>query len=147
VPHLLPDSDGPHEAEPVDEFAELREELEALREDFEQFRQQVQQDRDSMGRMLHALRAVFGGDLEAATPSSMGGVPQPPNAAAWQMWKDRLPGACPKVIDALLIQPMTATQLIAATRTSYATVQRAVTVLKSNALLDKDGERWRLKRL
>lgn len=72
---------------------------------------------------------------------------QPPDAAVWSMWKQRLPGACPKVIDALLIQPLTATQLIAATKTSYSTVQRALDVLRNNGLVEKNGERVSLKRL
>jgi DNA-binding transcriptional ArsR family regulator len=136
---------APLDAEPVNELTQLREDLESLREDFAKLQSSLERDRQSIGKMLHSLRAIFSGNGEM--PSGPVSPLQPPNDAAWEMWKRRLPGACPQVIDALLIQPLTATQLISATGTSYSTVQRALNVLKGNGLTEKDGTRIRLKRL
>lgn len=146
--HLLPDSSQPHEAEPVDDLAELRNELADLREDMEQLKQAYQSDRDVMGRMLHALRAVFGGNLEAAPAAApTSGIPQPPNEAAWRMWKERLPEPCGRIIDGLLIQPLTQTQMSRMARIHTSNISRYLQILRSNSLVEKDGDRWRLKRL
>lgn len=137
---------APIEAEHIDELGELRERVDSLEARVEELHAGLERDRQAVGKMLHSLRAIFsGGDVQSSTPSAS--PLQPPNDAAWQMWKQRLPGACPKVIDALLIQPLTATQLIAATGTSYSTVQRALTVLQNNGLTERDGTRIRLKRI
>lgn len=138
---------GPLHAVPVDEPDEmqlLRDELADLQERFDVLEKSYQADRDKLGNLLHTLRSIFGGD---GAPVAASTATAPPSEAAWRMWKERLPGACPKVIDALLIQPLTATQLIAATKTSHSTVQRAINVLENNALIEKDGARIRLKRL
>lgn len=138
---LLTDS-TPHLVEPSDEIATLRKELREVRERLDDLEEGLQQYRNRIGAMLHALS----GDAASSTVNSTSTL-QPPNDAAWEMWKRRLPGACPKVIDALLIQPLTATQLISATGTSFSTVHRALGVLKGNALIEKDGTKIRLKRL
>ncbi len=138
---LLVDSEH---VEPVDELASVHEGLGRLRREFEAFKKDHRDDWANLGKMLQSARVTFGGNVQAATAS---GAPQPPDESAWNMWKQRLPGACPKVIDALLIQPLTATQLIAATGTSYSTVQRAINVLEGNSLIEREGTRIRLKRL
>lgn len=141
-PHLLTDS---HEAQVVDECAELRKELKALRAEVKELREGFERDRNQVAAIFNGLRAALGGNAEAAATSNS--PLQPPNDAVWGMWKSRLPGACPKVIDALLIQPLTATQLISATGTSHSTIQRAINVLEGNSLIERDGARIRLKRL
>lgn len=141
-----PQLSGPIHAVPVDEVSELdtlRTELAELREEFESFRSGAESDRRDLFSLLQSGRVVFGG----AVPATESSASAPPSEAAWRMWKERLPGACPKVIDALLIQPLTATQLIAATKTSHSTIQRALSVLEANSLIEKDGQRIRLKRL
>lgn len=145
---LLADSPKTHEAEAVDELAELREEMDSLRADFEALRDGLERDRERLANLLHALRGIFGGEpVHASAATGNAATFAPPSREKWQMWKERLPGACPKVIDALLVQPLTATQLIAATNTSFSTVQRALGVLRNNGLTEKDGARIRLKRL
>lgn len=145
---MQPALSGPIHAVPVEEddpIITLREELDELRDEFDGLRKNYERDRAQWAAILSSLQAAFGGGPVTSVES--GGAPMPQSSAAWQMWRDRLPGACPKVIDALLIQPLTATQLIAATKTSYSTVNRALEVLRNNALLEKDGDRWKLKRL
>jgi DNA-binding transcriptional ArsR family regulator len=130
-----------------DELTELRAELDELRDRFDALKNSYENDRLTLLSILQSLRAVFDGGTVDGPAIASSSVKQPPSQAAWQMWKDRLPGACPKVIDALLIQPLTASQLIAAARTSHSSVTRALTVLRNNSLIEKDGDRIRLKKL
>jgi DNA polymerase I-like protein with 3'-5' exonuclease and polymerase domains len=136
---------------------ELRAQLAETQRELLKLRIPVKELRREIEPLFIKMQAVMGyieltgveseAPLASSTNHSGTSSLQPPDAAAWQMWKQRLPGACPKVIDALLIQPLTATQLIAATNTSYSTVQRALDVLKNNGLTEKNGDRVSLKRL
>jgi hypothetical protein len=130
--------------EPIDELTELREEVGELREQFESLQASYERDRAQWAGILHSLQAAFGG-----TPAqeSVGGAPQPQSSAAWQMWKERLPSGCGKIIDGLLIQPLTMSQMIRACSMAYGTIKNNMSILKNNSLVEKDGERWKLKRL
>lgn len=135
-----------HEPEQVDESVSLQAELDELRDDFEALRSNYERDRKVWAGILANLRAAFSG-AQVAAPESASGAPMPQSSAAWQMWKDRLPPACGKIIDALLIQPLTMTQMIRVCGLAYSTVKANVAILKNNTLLEKDGDRWKLKRL
>jgi hypothetical protein len=138
--------DGPLHAEPVDENAELREQLADLRERFDSLEESYQQDRDKIGSLLHSLRAVFGGGGEVASPSPSGSN-QPIPKAVYDAWKERLPPSCGRVIDALLVQPMGYNQLKSYCKASSSTIDAALSKLRANGLIEKDGNLNRLKRL
>ena len=143
-PHLLADSPTPHEAKPVDEFAVLREEIDELQAEVEEVRRGVQQ----VLAWMNGLRAAVNGTtMPNSAPADNQGAPMPPNDAAWQMWKNRLPPGCGKIIDALLIQPLTSTQMIRVCGMAHRTVNANIAILKGNTLVEKDGDRWKLKRL
>ena len=139
------------------EVDELKAKLAEAERQLLKLRVPVKYLREELEPLYTKLQAVMGhieltGVEADPTPTPMGGQPagsslQPPNAAAWKMWQDRLPGACSDVIDALLISPLTATQLMAAAKKSHSTIQRALEVLRSNALIEKNGDRVSLKRL
>jgi hypothetical protein len=142
---------GPIHAVPVDKLTDddlfaLRKEISDLRSELEDFKRDFELDRNKIGTLLHALRAVLNGNAEQV-PVSSTGTPMPQSIAAWQMWKDRLPPACVKVIDALLIQPLSQTQLIRAAGIAHSTVKASIAILKNNTLVEKDGGRWKLRRL
>lgn len=140
-------SNGPIEAVPVDELSDLRTEIADLREEFEQFRASVDRDRSVVGPILNGMRSLFNGGSVPSTSTPVGNAPQPHSTAAWQAWKEQLPASCGKVIDALLIQPLTRTQMIAICKMDYSTVKKAVQILERNALVEQDGKFVRLKRL
>lgn len=141
-----PQLSGPIHAEPVDELAELREELSDLRGRFDALETSYQSDRDKLGSLLHALRAVLGGNGDGA-PASSQSASMPPSREAWNAWKQQLPDSCGKVIDALLVQPLTRTQMKAICKLAYNTVTAAVRILERNGLVEADGDFIRLKRL
>jgi DNA-binding transcriptional ArsR family regulator len=134
----------------LNRIEELEAELKEVREKFEAERDTrltMLRNSPEVQKLYAMLLTLFHEAPNGAT--SVAGVEslQPQDEAKWRMWKDRLPGSADKVIDALLVSPLTATQLIAATKSSYSTVQRALDVLKSNGLTEKDGDRIRLKRI
>lgn len=129
---------------------DLEAELVSTREEYEAQRLErinAMRNMPEVRRLYSMLCLLFGHEDGQLHHVRQDEVNRPQAPDAWKLWKDRLPGATPKVIDALLVQPMTATQLIAATRTSYSTVQRALSVLRANSLTENDGERIKLRRL
>lgn len=139
--------DGPLHAEPVDELAELREEISGLRDEIETLRTEMRDERRHLSAILQSGRVVFGGQGAVGEAQSVSGAPTPPNRSAWEAWKQQLPGRCGKVIDALLVQPMTQTQLIGYCKMDRSTVSKTLTILTRNGLVEKDGNLNRLKRL
>lgn len=138
----------PEEVFEVNELEDLRAELAELREDFTKFRASIERDRNQLGQMLHGLRSVFsGGAAPASAMPADASAPQPHARDKWDAWKEQLPASCVKVIDALLIQPLTRTQMIAICKMDYSTVKKAVQILERNALVEQDGKFVRLKRL
>lgn len=146
---LLPDSSQPHETEPVDEIAELRNEIADLRENMEKFRATIARDREQLGAMLHGLRSIFSdGTAPASVQTPAPGVDyQPPSREKWGAWKQQLPSGCGRIIEALLIQPLTQTQMIQLCKMHRTTVSANMTILRRNSLIEQDGKFWRLKRL
>lgn len=143
---LLGDSQ-PHIVEPADEIAKLRKELRELRDEFEDFRDSLEEDRNRLGSMLHALRGVFSGGATEAVPSVAASPNQPIPSAVYEAWKARLTPACGKIIDALLIQPLSPTQMISICGIAHRTANSSIAILKNNSLIEKDGAKYRLKRL
>lgn len=144
---LLADSPKTHEAEPIDELAELREELDSLRADFDVLRDGLERDRNRFGKFILGVQTLLGGGNVGAAPSGTSSPLQPPNPAAWQAWKQQLPDSCGKVIDALMVQPLKASQMIALCKLAYPTITAALRILERNGLIEKDGRLIRLKRL
>lgn len=133
------------QVEPVNELEELREQLADLREEFTQFRVGIERDRNQIGSMLHALRAALNGDAAQSAQPNVASQPIP--EGAYRAWKERLPPACGRVIDALLIQPMSYAQLKNFCKMGASTLDGALAKLRANSLIDKDGSLNRLKRL
>lgn len=71
----------------------------------------------------------------------------PHDAVKWNAWKQRLSEPTGRIIDALLVQPLTATQIATQARIHSTNVSKYMAPLKNNGLLEQDGSRWRLKRL
>jgi hypothetical protein len=142
-----PQLSGPIHAEPVDESAELREQIAELREEIESLRTEMRDERRHLTAILQSGRVVFGGPGAVNEAQSASGAPAPPNRGAWDAWKQQLPGRCGKIIDALLVQPMTQTQLVGYCKMDRSTVSKMLTILSRNSLVDKDGNLNRLKRL
>jgi hypothetical protein len=105
--------------------------------------------RQNLQPLYDSLRALFG-EMEAAgaTSSPPSGNPsQPISPSAYDAWKATLPPSCGKMIDALLVQPLKATQLKTMCKLGSGTVSEGLTILKRNGLVDYDGTLYRLKRL
>jgi len=71
----------------------------------------------------------------------------PHDATKWNAWKQRLPEPTGRIIDALLIQPLTHTQIATQAQMHPNNVHKYIGPLKNNGLVEKNGNRWSLKRL
>jgi len=94
-----------------------------------------------------ALHGFFGDVQPIESTQQSAPTNQPHSPAAWTAWKQQLPPACGKVIDALMVQPLTSTQLKSMCKVSYETVRQALLTLGRNGLIEKDGDLNRLKRI
>lgn len=142
---LLADAVTAVPVDQVDDAVKLRADLDDLRDEFEEFKSSVERDRNKLGSMLHAIRAVFGG-ADGAAPTAGSSIPQPTPSAAYDAWKQRLPPSCGRVIDALLVQPMGYTQLKNFCKMGQSTLDQALAKLRANGLIEKDGTLNRLRR-
>lgn len=143
----------------------LRQRVEELEEQVEKYKADARKAMEDSARTSHslsflrkqleplhrALRGVFG-ELDAAgigveETRTPGGPLQPQSPSAWQAWKNQLPPSCGKIIDALLVQPLTSTQLKSMCKVSYETVRQSLLILSRNSLIEKEGDLNRLKRL
>lgn len=95
---------------------------------------------------LHrALQAIFD-EIGEEPGTEVASSNQPISADKYTAWKQRLPAACGRVIDALLVHPMSTTQLQSYCKAHYNTVHPALKILNSNGLVEKSGNVWSLKR-
>lgn len=134
------------EAEPMDESVELRQQVADLQSQVDELQREFDRDRTQLLMLLQGIRAVFnGGSPDVA--SAVDTAPQPTPSAAYDAWKQRLPPACGRVIDALLIQPMGYVQLKNFCKMGASTLDQALAKLRANQLIEKDGTLNRLKRL
>lgn len=142
---LLVDSPQTHVGEAVDELKELREELSDLHQEFDEFRTRMEVNQLQLAKLLHGFRSLLNGEVKAEPAATEPG--QPISSIAYSAWKQRLSPACGKIIDALLVQPLNATQLKKMCGIGYSTVTASLGILRANALLEKQGDRYSLKRL
>ena len=145
--------DGPIHAVPVDESDKLRREnvqlqnvLRDSREEMERMLQTVDAFMMRLRPLHQILAEMFNAD-PGIMPQSQASSPAPHNQDAWRAWKQQLPGPCAKIIDALLVQPLTQSQLITYCKMHYTTVSKTLGILKRNGLVEHDGKLLRLKRL
>lgn len=89
------------------------------------------------------LRCAAGASVSGESASEPG---QPIPASVYEAWKGRLPPACGKIIDALLVQPLSSSQMVTYCKMHYNTVINSLTILRKNGLVEKDGNLHRLKR-
>lgn len=134
---LLPQ---PIDAEPVEQSEDpLRDELDELREDLDALRSQYERDRRTLTEFMSGLRALLSGGSAAASGATVADATQPIPSAVYDAWKQRLPPACGKIIDALLVQPMTNLQLKKFCKLGKSTVPQMITILVANKLVEKQG--------
>ena len=149
-----PQLNGPIHAEPVDEqdeVSQLREELSDLRAEFEDFKSNYEQERSQLGAMLHGLRAVLNGAVEApasyASPSASG----PLDPSRYAPWKQKFPGQTAAAIDILVKYEsgLTRKQLASFLKVEpgSGTMSQIIFKLNKAELITKDGNVIRLKRL
>lgn len=104
--------------------------------------------RKQLQPQYESLQALFG-ELDqagAVAESVVGTAGQPIPASRYDAWKQRLPPACGKVIDALLTQPLTQSQLETYCKMHFNTVRNSLLTLKSNSIVEKDSDKkWHLK--
>lgn len=109
--------------------------------------------KQSLNPFYQALQMIFGDLEDVDEVDSMssrvrpGGTLQPPNAAAYTAWKQQLPPACGKIIDALLVQPLSSSQLRTICKLGSTSIAVSLATLKNNKLVEKDGSLNRLRRL
>jgi len=147
-------------------IAELETQLRAMtrqRDDANRETKRAQEDaqralsmlRTQLGPLYRALQAVFG-ELDAAgvtedrRPEPGDAPPAAPakNVAVWEAWKQRMPPAVGKVIDALLLHgELNQVQIKVAARIGSSTVTDAVYKLNKAGLINKNGGRVSLKQL
>jgi len=141
----------------------LQLEIDGLKADLSEVRRQ----RDVMEAALRNLRAVLSplflglkavfGEIEATIGSDDGfshpenpqGTmgPKPHNRQAWDAWKQQLPPACGRIIDALFVQPLMASQIATICKMHYDTATKSLAILSRNGLIEKDGNLNRLRRI
>jgi len=145
------------------EIRELRRQVSDAQVEAERAREDANRALSSLRRQLHplyrALQAVFG-ELDAAgvtddapqrSPAAQANDAPATDArtkAVWESWKSRLPPACGKVIDALLLHgELNQAQLKVAARLGTSTVSDSVYKLNKAGLINKNGGRVSLKQL
>jgi hypothetical protein len=139
-PHLLTDSPKPVDGEVVDELATLREDVAELRKELDELQDSLDRDRQKLGAMLHALRAIFGGEAEA--------IPQPTGTSnpRWEALKRAFPGRCAELIDTLIAHgPLRTSQIAAIMRSDPRTVTQLIHKLNKAGGIEKNGGKFSLK--
>lgn len=131
----------------------LEAELSSTREALADSERQVAVAKRVLGKLrghlqpqYETLQVLFGQLESAGVGGESSGATQPIPESVYSGWKQRLSPACGKVIDALLVQPMTHTQLNNYCKAHYETIRVALNTLKSNSLVEKNGNVWSLKR-
>lgn len=141
---LLTDSPKIHEAQPVDDVAELRLEMQELRDEFGRFRVGVEQNLQQLAALLHRVKSAFAVNTDGNSPSQE----QPRASRVWQSWIEKLPGRKADLIRALLEHgPMTGTQLEIAAHCPHGSLAQVIHELKRLNLISKNGDKYSLKEL
>lgn len=137
------------------ELSDARHELARVREDSNRaltaLRRQLQPLYSAMQLMFgHLDDAGVSGEAPASTAAAAApGAPADARVTAvWEAWKSRLPPACGKVIDALLIHgDLSNQQIKVAARLGSSTVTDSIYKLNKAGLITKNGGRVSLKTL
>jgi hypothetical protein len=127
-----------------DEAAALREENSKLRADLGKANQIIGNLRKQLEPEYRAYQALFG-DLDSASNASANG-----HSAAWDVWKQKLGGGMAKMIDALIAHgELTRIQLatVCAMSPNSGTYASYLARLNSNGVIEKDGNKIRLRQL
>lgn len=134
------------------ENAELRADLQAAKDDGRRAKRDVDRAisalRTQLTPLYRALQAVFG-EIDAAGVSDtpVHGV-DARTAKIWDGWKEKLPGATARAIDALLLQrEMSQQQLAIAVGISRQHASNIISKLNTTGLINKNGGRISLKSL
>lgn len=103
----------------------------------------------ALSPLYRALQQIFG-DLSIMDAETMPAVPRTPqNSAAWDSWKQRMPGATATIIDLLLLHgSLNQEQMRIHLGTKRKqTVYDACSKLNKAGLVIKEGDKFRLKEL
>jgi hypothetical protein len=134
----------------VDENSRLREELAGSTATLHREQAPLRQVKKILDPLHRALQALYG-EIEAAgiedssAPAAAAAPGQPIPETKYAAWKQRLSPACGKIIDALLVQPLTHSQMVVYCKMHFDTIGKALKIMKANALLEQDGKVYRLK--
>lgn len=148
-------------AEDSQEVQQLRADLRELSRKLEHAELEARHTREDMARVLQRLREMtlpflqllraIHGEIDAVAPVSNPPAPVAPQFdPRWEAWKQQLGvGTAPaRVIDALLTHgPLNRTQLREAGELGWSSLDAATSRLKNLSLVEKVGDRWRLKPL
>ncbi len=147
------------EAEPTDSYDDLREEIRDLREQLRDAQREVAMAKREAARALgnlrkqlnplyQALQMVFG-ELDSVDENEPLTAPvNPRTSAVWESWKSKLPGRTAQIIDALLLHgEMNSTQLAIAIGIHRNNVPQLIFKLNKAGLIDKNGNKYSLKKL
>jgi hypothetical protein len=138
-PHLL--SESVHDAEPVDEYAELRAELNTLRKRVEQLESRLGDGEEQVVRIFRGVAAVFSSDGSTPQPSVAGGT-----NPKWEALKKAFPGRCSELIDTLIAHgPLRTSQIAAIMRSDPRTVTQLIHKLNKAGGIEKNGGKFSLK--
>lgn len=148
------------------ELARATRERDALRADNVRLRQRVNQVdgpvaqlRQTLEPLYRSLQALWG-DIEVIDPQHPASGPaQAPTSApnpqearsspAWESWKQRMPGAPAKLIEAMqLHKEVTVEQLVVLTQiTRKQTIYDAIARMNKSGLINKNGGKFSLKQI
>jgi uncharacterized protein DUF87 len=138
---------------PSPEVTKLRDEIDRLREE----NRAIIESHRTLSKIVHSLRVRFEpeyndlknlfGDLDAAGANGRT-APSKGNAAAYEVWKQKLGKGPAAIIDALLERgPMNKTALITWTGLSRETIRIYTQKMMAGNLMTKDGDTYRLNDL
>ena len=140
---LLADPDI-HEGEAVDEIGQLREDFGELRAEMDELQESLERDRTKIIELLHALRAIFNGDM-AATAQGQVSTPSGTNPR-WEALKRAFPGRCAELIDTLIAHgPLNTGQIAAIMRADSRTINQLIHKLNKAGGIEKNGGKFSLR--
>jgi chromosome segregation ATPase len=135
---------------------QLKDEREQAQQAIQDARRQSAQANRSRAKLkqvlspfYQALRMIFEelSDVETDSTAESSPATGPISERAYQAWKERLPPACGKIIDALLVQSLTSSQLATMCKMHYDTAVKSLGILTKNGLIQKNGNLNQLRRL
>lgn len=133
---------------PAETIKELRRQLLEMSVAQKEYGLAIASLRSQLKPLYHALQQIFGDIAAFDDPGSAGTNGDSRIDAVWRAWKEKLPGAPAKIIDALRTHGELSTQQLAiACRIGKTTVTDSVYKLNRAGLINKAGGRFSLKQL